>query len=119
VLGILLAAGFSRRFGASNKLLEALPDGCPIALASADLPRHLNIDLGSGNSFVFPIAKSVEANVGDVVTVIATHSTHNLASARADFFKDLPRVTVVRCKYDNRACVDLPENGLGVTRRLE
>jgi len=35
MVGILLAAGFSRRFGASNKLLEALPDGCPIALASA------------------------------------------------------------------------------------
>jgi molybdenum cofactor cytidylyltransferase len=35
MIGILLAAGFSRRFGASNKLLQALPDGNPIALASA------------------------------------------------------------------------------------
>jgi molybdenum cofactor cytidylyltransferase len=35
MIGILLAAGFSRRFGASNKLLETLPKGCPIALASA------------------------------------------------------------------------------------
>ena len=35
MIGILLAAGFSRRFGASNKLLQALPDGTPIALASA------------------------------------------------------------------------------------
>ena len=35
MVGILLAAGFSRRFGAPNKLLEVLPDGCPIALASA------------------------------------------------------------------------------------
>jgi molybdenum cofactor cytidylyltransferase len=35
VLGILLAAGFSRRFGASNKLLQLLPNGCPIALTSA------------------------------------------------------------------------------------
>lgn len=34
MVGILLAAGFSRRFGASNKLLQALPDGCPIALAA-------------------------------------------------------------------------------------
>lgn len=50
---------------------------------------------------------------------LPSNSTHNLASARADFFKDLPRVTAVRCKYDNRACVDLPENGLGVIRRLE
>jgi molybdenum cofactor cytidylyltransferase len=35
MIGILLAAGFSRRFGASNKLLQVLPDGSPIALASA------------------------------------------------------------------------------------
>ena len=35
MIGILLAAGFSRRFGASNKLLQTLPDGSPIALASA------------------------------------------------------------------------------------
>ena len=35
MIGILLAAGFSRRFGASNKLLQLLPDGNPIALASA------------------------------------------------------------------------------------
>ncbi len=35
MIGILLAAGFSRRFGASNKLLHALPDGRPMALASA------------------------------------------------------------------------------------
>jgi molybdenum cofactor cytidylyltransferase len=35
MVGILLAAGFSRRFGASNKLLQTLPDGCPIALTTA------------------------------------------------------------------------------------
>lgn len=35
MIGILLAAGFSRRFGASNKLLQVLPDGSPVALASA------------------------------------------------------------------------------------
>lgn len=35
MIGILLAAGFSRRFGASNKLLQTLPDGSPIALAAA------------------------------------------------------------------------------------
>ena len=35
MIGILLAAGFSRRFGISDKLLQALPDGNPIALASA------------------------------------------------------------------------------------
>ncbi|MDI1298258.1 nucleotidyltransferase family protein [Methylotenera sp.] len=35
MIGILLAAGFSRRFGASNKLLEVLPNGDTVALASA------------------------------------------------------------------------------------
>jgi molybdenum cofactor cytidylyltransferase len=35
MIGILLAAGFSRRFGSSDKLLQALPDGRPIAVASA------------------------------------------------------------------------------------
>lgn len=35
MIGILLAAGFSRRFGSANKLLHCLPDGRPIALASA------------------------------------------------------------------------------------
>jgi molybdenum cofactor cytidylyltransferase len=36
MLGILLSAGFSRRFGSVNKLLQPLPDGRPIALASAE-----------------------------------------------------------------------------------
>ena len=34
-IGILLAAGISRRFGAADKLLHSLPDGRPIALAAA------------------------------------------------------------------------------------
>jgi molybdenum cofactor cytidylyltransferase len=33
--GILLAAGFSRRFGAGNKLLQPLADGTPMVLAAA------------------------------------------------------------------------------------
>ncbi|MEZ5583335.1 MAG: NTP transferase domain-containing protein [Candidatus Competibacteraceae bacterium] len=33
--GILLAAGFSRRFGAGNKLLHPLADGTPMVLAAA------------------------------------------------------------------------------------
>ncbi len=35
MLGILLAAGFSRRFGDTDKLSHTLPNGSPIALASA------------------------------------------------------------------------------------
>lgn len=36
MVGILLAAGFSRRFGSANKLLHLLPDGRPIALVAAE-----------------------------------------------------------------------------------
>ena len=36
MVGILLAAGFSRRFGSTDKLLQPLPDGRPIALAAAE-----------------------------------------------------------------------------------
>jgi molybdenum cofactor cytidylyltransferase len=36
MIGILLAAGFSRRFGPSNKLLQPMANGGPIALASAE-----------------------------------------------------------------------------------
>jgi len=36
MIGILLAAGFSRRFGAADKLMQTLPDGRPIALAAAE-----------------------------------------------------------------------------------
>lgn len=35
MIGILLAAGFSRRFGNQDKLLQPLPDGTAIALAAA------------------------------------------------------------------------------------
>ncbi len=35
MIGILLAAGFSSRFGPQDKLLQLLPDGRPIALAAA------------------------------------------------------------------------------------
>ena len=36
MVGSLLSAGFSRRFGSADKLLQLLPDGRPIALASAE-----------------------------------------------------------------------------------
>lgn len=35
MIGILLAAGFSRRFGAADKLMQPLPDGRSIAYTSA------------------------------------------------------------------------------------
>ena len=36
MVGILLAAGFSRRFGSVDKLLQPLPDGRSMALAAAE-----------------------------------------------------------------------------------
>lgn len=36
MVGILLAAGFSRRFGSTDKLMQRLPDGRPLALAAAE-----------------------------------------------------------------------------------
>jgi molybdenum cofactor cytidylyltransferase len=36
MVGILLAAGFSRRFGSADKLLQRLPDGRSIALTAAE-----------------------------------------------------------------------------------
>jgi molybdenum cofactor cytidylyltransferase len=36
MIGILLAAGFSRRFGSADKLLQTLPDGRAIAMAAAE-----------------------------------------------------------------------------------
>ena len=36
MIGILLAAGFSRRFGAADKLLQPLPDGRLIAMTAAE-----------------------------------------------------------------------------------
>lgn len=36
MIGILLAAGFSRRFGAADKLLQTLPNGQIMALAAAN-----------------------------------------------------------------------------------
>lgn len=36
MIGILLAAGFSRRFGLEDKLLQSLPDGRLIAIAAAE-----------------------------------------------------------------------------------
>lgn len=36
MIGFLLAAGFSRRFGAADKLLQPLPDGRLIAIAAAE-----------------------------------------------------------------------------------
>lgn len=83
------------------------------------LPKEVNVDLGSGNSFIFPVVSGVHVSEGDVVTIIAPSTTHNLASIKSDFFKDLPQVTEVRCKANDADCIAAPENELGIVRRME
>lgn len=51
--GILLAAGFSRRFSATDKLLQPLPDGRPVGLAAA---QHLLQALPASIAIVRPDA---------------------------------------------------------------
>lgn len=56
MVGILLAAGFSRRFGSEDKLLQLLPDGRTIALASAQalvkaIPNSIAV-IRSGNTML-------------------------------------------------------------------
>lgn len=87
--------------------------------AKDKLPKQLNVDLGSGNSFIFPLISGLEVSEGDIVTIIAPSSTHHLASIKADFDKDLPQIIAVRCKMNDSACIGLPENELGIARRLE
>lgn len=87
--------------------------------AKDKLPREVNVDLGSGNSFIFPVAAGVEVSEGDVVKIIAPSTTHKLASIKADFYKDLPQVTEVRCKANDVDCITAPENEPGIVRRME
>ena len=68
VAGILLAAGRSVRFGA-NKLIQRLPDGTPVALASA---RNLVAALPHSIAVVRPGVEALEAllrEAGLAVTV--------------------------------------------------
>ena len=82
------------------------------------LPRQLNVDLGSGNSFIFPLMPGLEVDEGDIVTISAPSTTHNLASIKADFYKDLPLIISLRCKRTDINCAALPENEQGIARRF-
>ncbi|MEY3747215.1 MAG: hypothetical protein RL194_674 [Pseudomonadota bacterium] len=73
VTGILLAAGHSRRFGTHNKLLQQLPDGNLLGLASA---QHLIAAIPQSVAIVRPghdAFKSILADAGFQVTVCADH----------------------------------------------
>ena len=67
IVGVLLAAGFSTRFGA-NKLLHCLDDGTPLAIAAArnliqGIPRAVAV-IGPGND---PLGELIERVGLDVV----------------------------------------------------
>ena len=74
-VGILLAAGFSRRFGAEDKLMHRLPDGRPLALAAAHnllaaLPRTVAVVRPQA-----PALQTLLAAAGAEVVVCAPTST--------------------------------------------
>lgn len=60
VVGILLAAGFSRRFGQHNKLLHPLSDGQQVALSAANaliqaLPNSIAVIRDRASALVHPL----------------------------------------------------------------
>jgi molybdenum cofactor cytidylyltransferase len=86
IRGILLAAGYSRRFG-SNKLLQALPAGCPdagvpIALASA---RRLLEILPDSIAVVRPRAQKLAALLRDAGcnTVVCKNAAEGMGTSLA------------------------------------
>lgn len=129
MIGILLAAGFSRRFGSADKLLQPLSDGRPIALAAADnlikaipnciaVVRRENAALAevlknAGLEVVF--CKNTDLEMADsLVTAI-------LASANSKFaddgfviaLADMPYITpssisAVATKLNNGASIVIP-----------
>ena len=67
LVGILLAAGYSRRFGA-DKLLARLPDGTPVALASARALRDgLKIALGE-NTQTFAVVRPEQKELVELLS---------------------------------------------------
>lgn len=61
VVGLLLAGGFSRRFGSQNKLLQPLADGQLVALSAAQaliqaLPHSIAVVRGSESSLTSHLA---------------------------------------------------------------
>lgn len=87
-IGILLAAGFSRRFGPTDKLLHVLPDGRPIALAAAQhllqaLPSSLAV-IQPGNAFLdrllrdagMQVLHCASAGMGDSIAAAVQACAH-------------------------------------------
>lgn len=103
IQGILLAAGFSRRFG-SNKLLQPLADGTPLALATAcrlraALPQLLavvNADaaelarLFEQNGVPVTVCPNAEAGMGASLAWAVGKTSH--ASAWIIALADMPLI---------------------------
>lgn len=110
MVGLLLSAGFSRRFGSGDKLLQTLPDGRPIALASAEhliqaIPNSIavlraeNIALAellvnAGLKVIF--CNENEQEMADSLTTIIRYSS-NFNAAKDGFviaLADMPYIKV-------------------------
>jgi molybdenum cofactor cytidylyltransferase len=129
VIGILLAAGFSRRFGSGDKLLQQMPDGRTIATASAE---HLINATPNSIAVVRPKNKSLAKllkNAGLEVIfchdhdkemadslVVAIRATTNLKEANDGFviaLADMPyiksaTISAVAAKVSNGASIVIP-----------
>ena len=80
MVGILLAAGFSRRFGAADKLLQPLPDGRFIALAAA---MHLIQAIPLSIAVLRPENKALAALLSDagLKVVFCTEQDQEMADS--------------------------------------
>ncbi len=86
--------------------------------AKQSLPQELNVDVGSGNSFVLPVKTTIHPQVGDIVTILAPATTHKLMSPHADFYQDMPQIVEIRCQKQDMACMKAADNALGVAKRF-
>ena len=77
-VGILLAAGFSRRFGAEDKLMQLLPDGRPLALAAA---QNLLAALPCTIAVVRPEAMLLAALLTEAGAEVVTCAVHEVEMA--------------------------------------
>jgi molybdenum cofactor cytidylyltransferase len=82
VVGILLAAGHSRRFGAENKLIQSLADGAMMALSSA---RNLTAALPHSVGIIRPgsVLQAGLTEIGIMVTTCQEHEKDMAASLAA------------------------------------
>jgi len=107
IVGILLAAGFSRRFGTANKLAHLLPDGRPIGLAAAQnlvaaIPTSIAVirpgeeALGELLAAAGLSVVTCEAHKQDMADSLATAVKHTADAAPAGFVIALADMPFIR-----------------------